>query len=177
MTTPTLESVLQSLSRCRTMQGKPIVMKGASPEDIKAASLATGLQFPLPLQLWLSKVNGLEIMGAQFYGANKIAETVNQIPVYRNLSLLPVAGDGCGNHYLAALDRNPADPPIVFVEGIAGRDVVSHIAASTLYAFIQFAVEYSLSPDDSLWPGDKDYVLEKDPGISSFGYSMPWEAS
>lgn len=176
MNKPNLNTLLQILAKSRTYSGGSIAYRGASTIEIKEASIEIGMEFPADLQSWLTKVDGAEVIGCDFLGAKEIVKIASMIPEYRSASFLPIAGDSHGNHYVAVLGDNPLDPPIVFVEGILGRTNVCYIAASTLFIFIKNALERSLNYDDSLWPGDKDYVLREDPKIASFGYPLPWEA-
>jgi hypothetical protein len=176
MAKPTLDSLLQILNRCRTYSGDPVNSRGSSAAEIQAASLKTAMEFPPDIRDWLGKVDNVEIPGIVLYGTNEIAKTVAISQEYKSASFLPIGGDSCGNDYVAALAKNPKDPPIVFVEGILGRTKACYIAASSFNLFIKFALERSMSPDDYGWPGDEKFVLKQDPSIASFGYPLPWEA-
>lgn len=172
---PSIDSLIKHLRRCRTIRDESVNLRGADPAAINGLAEATGLRIPPPLRAWLSHVNGVELPGCHFYPTHHIAEDFHRYPEYVAASLLPIAGDGCGDHYLAAIRKNEIDPPIVFVDAEIGRDTVSYIAASNLYTFIEFFLTYALDPDGSRWPGNSGYVLAHDPDIASFGYPLPWE--
>lgn len=175
MTKPTIKEILQILNESKDPDGDPIKIRGNSPDIIKSASEQVGLVFPPDIQEWFSYTSGPEVRGMDFYSLDYIVQKVQFFHEYKEALFLPIAGDSCGNDYVAALKGNPKNPPIVFVEGILGRNKPQYIASSSFYVFVKHALERSLAYEDSLWPFDKAFVLQNDPLITSFGYRLPWE--
>jgi hypothetical protein len=89
--------------------------EGDAPEGASAAELAVlsdrlGRSLPLALRSWLSVCRGAAIGPGGVFGQRPDRPDLDMprigdlFPEWRMLGWLPVAGDGCGNYYVLALD-------------------------------------------------------------------------
>ncbi len=83
---------------------------GASAVELAILSDRLGCSLPLAMRNWLSVCRGAAIGPGGVFGQRPdrpsldMARIRDLFPEWRTLGWLPVAGDGCGNYYILALD-------------------------------------------------------------------------
>ncbi|MBM2622806.1 SMI1/KNR4 family protein [Actinoplanes sp. LDG1-06] len=115
---------------------------GVSDHDL--ADLQRRLGCPLPTELveWLRICKGEAIGAGGVFGARPdqdhldIATYLTLYPRWRELSWLPVAGDGCGNYYVL-VGSGPLAGKVAFVDTMSDPDSVEVIAGDSLWTFLQ----------------------------------------
>ena len=136
--------------------------------DRELARFEREFRLTLPEQLvaWLKLSNGIVLSGGYLYpldsgpSADSIAQSIREHPEILGSGMLPVAGDGCGNHY-AMLLTHPRQP-IVYVQ-LEEPDKPAFVVASSVWALVQFFLL-----DDKRWWTDKNWVLQIDPAVAEF---------
>ena len=84
--------------------------EGASAADLAVLSDRLGCTLPLALRNWLSVCRGAAVGPGGVFGERPDRPSLDMavirdlFPDWRLLGWLPVAGDGCGNYYVLALD-------------------------------------------------------------------------
>ncbi|MFG0285954.1 MAG: SMI1/KNR4 family protein [Phycisphaerales bacterium JB039] len=124
------------------------------------------LTLPEQLVAWLKLSNGILLSGGYLYpldgdsSADSIAQSIREHPEILGSGMLPVAGDGCGNHY-AMLLKDPRQP-IVYVQ-LEEPDTPAFVVASSIWALVQFFLL-----NDTRWWTDKEWALQVDPAVAEF---------
>ena len=85
---------------------------------------------------------------------------------------VPVAGDGCGNYYVAV----PANDewPVVFIDTMENPEEPAFVVASAVLRFVVALLEKELGNDG--WPFRQGQVTASDPDITRFAdrFTLPW---
>jgi hypothetical protein len=100
-------------------------------------------------------------------------------PHWRDRGWIPVAGDGCGNHYvLDTTVTTRTGHPILFldhersVEQVC--DTADHVTASGLWPFLRYNFLDEIHAAYDLF--DEQEALSQDPGLADdVGVPRPWE--
>lgn len=154
--------VLRILARFKS-ENKGNVFPPQSASAIERAESRLGFRIPRQLQEFLSACNGIEAGRDALFGVVPPKDCFDlvsiylDIPRFKELGILPVGGDGCGNYYVLDIDSGG----VYFFESL-DEDVI-YIVASDFWHFAYFY----LTEDSAkvLWPGEKKYVLKADPNI------------
>ncbi len=101
-----------------------------------------------------------------------LEEVYSLHPTWAAHSWFPIAGDGCGNYYVAAKcgDRWP----VVFVDTAEDPSAVAYVVASGVLRFVAFLLQKELGTEG--WPFRRDYVVGSDPDILEMSrcFPLPW---
>ncbi len=162
--------------------------QAATDGAIEGCEKRLGVRFPSQLKAWLKTFNGMRAPPGNFYGISPNCEgdcieemMESDFPDYRSRKWIPVAGDGCGNHYVIPYGADVA--PILFVATTSCHDAAAYVVASDLEHFLELVFEHEIrickgdlgafTPD---WPFDEQFVRERDPQIARFNsVPLPWE--
>ena len=82
-------------------------------------------------------------------------------PRWLELRWIPVAGDGCGNYYLA----------VPCVDTMADPEAASYVVASDVLRFAEVLLDKEMGAVG--WPFDAAVVLREDPGLARFEGRLP----
>ncbi|MGH3389067.1 MAG: SMI1/KNR4 family protein [Actinomadura sp.] len=153
---------------------------GASEAELLDLTRRLGVALPGDLASWLRVCKGEAIGPGGVFGtlpadeSHDIAARSALFPTWRVRGWLPVAGDGCGNHYMLLTDGRLTGF-VCFVEAVADPDRIDYVAASSLWRFLFFLFRAELG--DRSWPFDADEVTAIDPRITEAPAALlPWEA-
>jgi hypothetical protein len=130
-------------------------------------------------QGWLSFVNGTVkgpggLYGIYLAGAFDVNSLFKIHPNWPKQKWLPVAGDGCGNHYLQNADSTSPFFGFVFFVDSSEPDEITYFVASTLWHFLCSLFRYDLG-QEKRWPFDPSYVLGIDPDLRRVPLArLPW---
>lgn len=93
-------------------------------------------------------------------------------PGWREHGWVPVAGDGCGNYYVAVPTGD--DWPVVFIDTMEDAQQPAFIVASGVLKFVIALLEKELG--DTRWPFCEAAVTASDPRITAFAdkFALPW---
>ena len=151
---------------------------GLSTADCDAFEQRTGIRMPDDLRQWLVIANGPCIGPGGLYGICPrrphldMEGLLARFPHWAERQWIPVAGDGCGNHYVIATQQEYGDGyPVLFVDTSSNPDSPSFIIASDIGHFLVGLLEKELGAKD--WPFNQAYVIKADPEIRSF-YNLPF---
>jgi len=140
----------------------------------------TSVPVPPPLRSWLLKVNGAAIGAGYTYGIecdreNEIEFLYSLRPEWAEKAWLPIANDGCGNHYLIPTKHEYGPGyPVFFVDTSVAPNEPDYLCASSINLFFLLLLEWVL--DDTDWPFDKEFTLRRDPEFLKFtGIRYPWD--
>jgi cell wall assembly regulator SMI1 len=155
----------------------------ASESDIFGFEERTGIQLPNELRTWLQEVNGVVVGPGGLFGLRPDEEYLNAEAIVRHWKRynwagkgwFPLAGDGCGNHYVM-LTRYLGDAsPVGFVDTGCDPSKVYYVVGSNLWCFLGFLLRRELGKVG--WPFQKEFVEKQDPAISRFeDLCLPWNA-
>jgi cell wall assembly regulator SMI1 len=156
--------------------------EGLSESECDAFEQRTGIRLPNDLRQWLGLVNGPCIGPGGLYGIHTRRSHLDmegflaRFPQWRASKWIPVAGDGCGNHYVVATRHEyGSGDPVLFVDTSTTPDAPSFIVSSDIGHFIVALLEQELGSKG--WPFDKVYVTKADPAICEFyDVPVPWTA-
>jgi cell wall assembly regulator SMI1 len=155
---------------------------GASEKELSELELRTGLRIPAEFRAWLVEVNGAMIGPGGVFGARdrrdvlSIEGCVRLFPAWRKLGWMPIASDGTGNFWVTLLGPDKSNGWVAFIDAQIDPEVISYYAATTVFRFLGFLLEAELG--ERGWPGDKSYVLARDPGLLRVPDCLaPWNAS
>ena len=100
---------------------------------------------------------------------------LEMFPGWQTKKWIPIAGDGCGNHYiLATQDDYGAGFPVLFIDCSMDDESPAFIVASDIGHFLAFLLGKELGV--SGWPFDEASVVHADPSIRHFqGVALPWD--
>jgi cell wall assembly regulator SMI1 len=95
-------------------------------------------------------------------------------PAWIERRWVPVAGDGCGNYYVAI----PHDGgwPVVFIDTMEDAEAPAFVVASGVLRFVVALLEKELGGEG--WPFNEQKVRSSDPDIARFAgaLTLPWMA-
>jgi hypothetical protein len=155
---------------------------GVEDNDCNDFQLRSGIILPHDLRVWLKLANGPCVGPGGLYGIHPFRDHLDMevflslFPSWRERGWIPIAGDGCGNHFVLPTNQAYGNGfPVLFVDTSFSPDSVSYIAASDLGHFLVFLLGRELG--NRGWPFDKDFVMLSDPRIVQFrGVDFPWAA-
>ncbi len=152
---------------------------GASETAFKNFERRTGLQLTAQFRAWLAEINGAMIGPGGLFGVREpsdflsIEKCLRMYPKWRELGWVPVASDGTGNYWVTAPGPGRSDGWVAFIDTHLDPDAFERYAASTVFRFLGFLLESELG--NRGWPGNKEYVLARDPGLLSVPEALaPW---
>jgi hypothetical protein len=174
------DQILELLRQVPRPPGDSIPL-GVTDEEIAQFEERTGLVVPAMLRSWLRLTNGPCIGPGGFYGINPIRshlgmeDYLSRFPHWKRRKWLPVAGDGCGNHYIIPTQNEfGLGYPVVFVDVGRAADSPSYVVASDLEHFIVGTLQKEIG--DTGWPFSRGKTLAFDPRLSDFrAIPFPWE--
>jgi hypothetical protein len=187
MGSPSIQVEVLSLVRQAVLPPEGTLPAGASSEALDAFSRTYPLRLPKELEEWLLHYNGPLIGPGGLYGIqterkwDDIGAIYTLHPEWLDAGWIPVAGDGCGNHYVLDTTVTLGDMhPIYFVDHEQGYDHADYIVASNLWSFLRFLLANDARKDPlfARWPFDKPFVLAEDPALGDYAgpVPLPWEA-
>lgn len=147
---------------------------GASDREIEEFQDRNALVLPESLREWLKICNGACVGPGGVYGLRAdfrlidIDTIFGLYPEWEVKKWIPVAGDGCGNHYLLLPDES-----VCFFDTQCDPAKAMYLVGSSLSHFLVFLFRRELG--EGGWPFDSMYVLTHDPEISRCGAApKPW---
>jgi cell wall assembly regulator SMI1 len=150
---------------------------GATGEELRDLERRMGRSLPVSLLEWLRVCKGEAIGPGGVYGARPdrphldIARVLSGFPGWRDAGWIPVAGDGCGGHYILVTSGDQARQ-VAFVDQ-ADTTSIDYVVASGLWPFLSFILRRGAG--EIGWPFDQQMVLAADPAMaSSPGSLLPW---
>lgn len=157
------------------------IPSGVTDEEIAHFEERTGIVVPAMLRRWLRVTNGPCVGPGGFYGIQplrshlEIEEYLNLFPDWKKRQWIPVAGDGCGNHYIIPTQNEfGLGYPVLFIDVGRAVDSPSYVVASDLEHFVVGTLRKEMG--DAGWPFSRDRTLAFDPGLSDFhAVPFPWE--
>jgi cell wall assembly regulator SMI1 len=151
---------------------------GADPAEIEALGGRLGMPLPAELAAWLAVCRGEPIACGGVYGIRPdldyadLEAALALQPEWLDSGWLPVAGDGCGNHYVL-LTKGPRTGFVGFIDTAADPDRIDYLVASGLWRFLRFLFEEDLGRKG--WPFDRNLVLAEDPNLTTAPADLlPW---
>jgi cell wall assembly regulator SMI1 len=151
---------------------------GAGHGELQDLARRMGTGLPGELVEWLRVCRGEAIGPGGVYGARPdcdrldMATVLASYPSWRDSGWLPVAGDGCGDHYVL-LTTGPLAGCVGFVEAVTDPDRIRYLVASDLWHFLFFL--FSADLGERSWPFDAPAVLVEDPGLARTPAALlPW---
>jgi hypothetical protein len=172
-----LERIKELLSQVPRAPDEPIP-SGLTDEVVLEFEKRAGLSMP-PEQAGLLRLsNGPCVGPGGIYGVRStrhsldIEEFYESYPGWKHRGWVPVAGDGCGNYYVAL--HADDEWPVVFIDTMQDAEQPAFVVASGVLAFVVFLLERELG--ETGWPFDEVKVTSSDPRIASFGdvFRLPW---
>ncbi|MGH3342120.1 MAG: SMI1/KNR4 family protein [Carbonactinosporaceae bacterium] len=169
-----VEGVMALVERA-VAEGEEEPHPGASPEQIAELQRALGFPMPGELATWLRLCNSSVGLHGIFYGTGNQRPDLNiewhldRHPYWRDQRWIPVADDSCGNHYVIDCSQHlTATPAAYFIDHTEDEDSLAYAVAATLPSLLRFLLEEDLEvPGYEGWPFDANYVLSKDPDLST----------
>lgn len=159
------------------------IPSGVTDEEIAQFEERTGISVPTTLRSWLRITNGPCVGPGGFYGIHPLRSHLEmedyliRYPDWSKRQWIPVAGDGCGNHYIMPTQNDfGAGFPVLFIDVGKAVDSPSYVVASDLEHFIVGILRKEIG--DTGWPFHQDNTLTFVPGLSEYhGVPFPWEAT
>ena len=154
---------------------------GVTDEELAQFEERTGLVVPAMLRSWLSLTNGPCVGPGGFYGIHPLRSHLDiegylsQFPDWKKREWIPVAGDGCGNHYIIPTQNEfGLGNPVVFVDVGRAVESPSYVVASDIDHFVLGTLRKEM--DDTGWPFNRERTLAFDHRISDFhAVPFPWK--
>ena len=154
---------------------------GVGNDQCDRFSARTGIALPDELREWLKLSNGPCVGPGGLYGIETYRKHLDiemylaLFPSWRTKGWIPIAGDGCGNHYVVATRQEYGEGfPVLFVDCGNDPESPAFIAASSIGHFLKFLLEKELRVSGG--PFDEVRVVQADPEIRRFqGVAPPWE--
>ncbi len=119
--------------------------EGATAQQLRDFEQRTQFRVPHQIEDWLLFCNGPNVAEGGVYGIRPdrpfldIESHLAYEPEWRKNKWLPVAGDGCGNYYVAVLDPDDLTScPIFFVDHEVDYDELNHQIASDFWTFLHW---------------------------------------
>jgi len=151
----------------------------ATNEEIVDAEASLRMSFPPELREFLLFLNGPCIGPGGIFGISTkreyldIRRILERHPVWKDRGWIPVAGDGCGNYYVAVKDAEGF--PVCFIDTIQDELSLAYVVASDVWMFVWFLLGAELRKNG--WPFDRGYLMAHDPAIAGCTVApMPWDA-
>ena len=151
----------------------------ALPSDIQQLQSVIGYKLPSSISKWLASCNGCASGPGGLFGIRPddtrldILSKYRLYPTWRNKGWIPVAGDGCGNYYVATPDP-PLDAPMFFVDTAIDCEKLDYVVASDVRAFAFFLLDRESGHEG--WPFGREWVLRIDSGILAASLApLPWK--
>jgi hypothetical protein len=153
----------------------------ASQQELDELQRYLGFDLPGRLLQWLTRCNGLTCGPGGLFGTGAARPSLNIehilriFPAWQERRWIPVAGDGCGNHYILDAGRRwLASSAIYFVDVMDDPNTPAYCVASDLPKFLTFLLEKEIS--GSGWPFDRDFVVARDAEILAIADPalLPW---
>lgn len=157
-------------------------LRGIGTTEAEALRVMLAREIPSDLSQWLHIANGLCAGPGGLFGFGTREEHLDieflwsLFPDWRARGWIPVAGDGCGNYYVLAIqDECAGSDPVLLVETLDNADTGSYVVASSLAHFLRFYLEDDIGRTG--WPFNEGHVLERDPALLNFDWlTLPWHA-
>lgn len=156
-----------------------LMPKGATRREIKLFEKRTRFVIPVDVRRWLGRYNGTLLCSGGTYGintGNDRLEIEDHLSFYTNWGArgwLPVASDGCGNHYVVDLGSSLRGHPVYFVETVMDEDKAAYVVGSNIWQFFRFLLMRAVGAGG--WPFNKQFVLDLDPDLEMCETaSLPW---
>ena len=155
---------------------------GVSDEELVGFTQRTRIEMPDGLRDFLKITNGPCVAPGGLNGIRPVPRTELDIetrfqsyPDWLDRKWIPIAGDGCGNHYIIPTQREYGDGyPVLFVDVGDSLDSPSYIVASDIWHFVVFLLEDEMCSTG--WPFNKEFMLREDPDILHYvGVPLPWQ--
>jgi hypothetical protein len=158
------------------------IPEGITDAELNSFEERTGIALPEDVREWLKVANGPCVGPGGLFGLGEIHKHFNiysfleMYPCWKKKKWIPIGGDGCGNYYVVATQREYGEGfPVLFVDTLVSPELPSYIAASDIGHFLIFLLERELG--NMAWPFNEKVVTTNDPGILHFtGIPLPWEA-
>jgi hypothetical protein len=172
-----IERILELLSRVPRAPEQPIP-SGLKDEAILEFEKRSGLSMPPEQAEFLRLSNGPCVGPGGIFGIRPamdfldIENVLGMHPGWRGRGWVPVAGDGCGNVYVAV--HSGKDWPVVFIDTMEDAEQPAFVVASGVLVFIVSLLEKELGKTG--WPFNQAEVTRSDPRINVFGdiFRLPW---
>ena len=174
--------------------------------DLEGFVRDIGMPVPDDLRAWLKMANGPSVPPRLFgLRTRSDIESILEIhPNWKMKKWIPIGNDGCGNYYVVPTQQEfGAGFPVMFIDTMEWSETPTYLVASSVGAFLKFFLESEIilselvplyktmldegawgnrlaiginDPRRPKWPFDKQYVVERDPGILGFSKELlPWE--
>lgn len=162
-------------ARLARLAGSPPI--GATTDEIHLLSHALGFRPPQDLNHWLSICRGVSLPRgcvACLLGTHRPLDIPSAIlPQWRAHRWIPIANDGCGQHYCLLADRDPA--PVAFFEDTA-PDEPQYLVASGLFSFLDMALAAEEHDTEPAW-SKPDAFFAADPAAAKIvQVPFSWDA-
>ncbi len=153
---------------------------GLTDQELDDFTRTVGVSIPPEqadlLRLW----NGPCVGPGGVFGVRTALDSLDLIQLYdshpdwREKRWAPIAGDGCGNYYVA-IARNEGWP-VVFIDTMEDSGSPAYIVASGVFRFMIALLEREL--EDTGWPFNEARVTASDPSITNYAetFPLPWRA-
>ncbi|MFC3833836.1 MULTISPECIES: SMI1/KNR4 family protein [Deinococcus] len=158
----------------------PQAFAGIQRERITVYSAEIGIPFPPSLLEWLIHANGASVESQYLVGIDGTLPTdmpslYTLHPNWKAAGLIPVASDGCGNHYVIATRQEYGKGcPVLFIDHERNADIPDFLVASDFSIFVSEFVRREANGSNG-WPFDPQSTLRIDPNLASFsGAPLPW---
>lgn len=159
----------------------PGLPEGLSDSDIKDFEHRNEIVVPTSLHEWLKFTNGPSIGAGGVRGIRTrypeydIEHYYKRHPLWLRRGWIPIAGDGCGNHYVVATrDEDGPGNPVFFIDCHMDKSQPAYVVASDIWHF--FKSYLSREVMEIGWPFDPAYVLREDPSLAEYSkVPKPWE--
>ncbi len=179
----TQQSDLQSIKAL--LHGMPLPPNQPLPAGVTDGALAMAerrLKQTLPRQ-WkalLRLSNGPCVGPGGLFGIRPALEFLDSeallesYPHWVASGWIPVAGDGCGNYFVAVPHNGLW--PVVFVEMTVDPTRPAYVVASSILRFVVALLEKEAGATG--WPFDERTVMASDPGMPALetAFTLPWKA-
>jgi hypothetical protein len=161
--------------------------EGATDQELFAFEKSMVLRLPVELKEWLRTCNGPCVGPGGIYGVSPAPDFLSieahlaSVPDWKTRGWFPVAGDGCGNHYVLDSNSGSGDQhPIYFIDHELSLTEPQYIVASNLWQFLRFLLQAELDRLHGIppsWPFHEATVRAADPGLAQYSgkVSFPWE--
>jgi hypothetical protein len=174
-----IEQISELLNQVPRPPEDPIP-SGVTDEEIAQFEDRTAIIVPAMLRSWLRVTNGPCVGPGGFYGIRPlrshldIEESLKQYPDWSKRQWIPVAGDGCGHHYIIPTQNEfGLGYPVLFIDVGMAVDSPSYVVASDLEHFIVGILRKEIG--DTGWPFRRTNTLTFDPQLLGYhGVPFPW---
>lgn len=146
-----------------------LIPRGATSREVELFEKRTSLIIPTTVRRWLGRYNGTLLGPGGTYGihtGNDRLEIEDVLSFYTNWPArgwLPVASDGCGNHYVVDVGLHSHGHPVYFVETVMDEDRAAYVVGSDIWRFFRFLLRREIG--EAGWPFNKQFVLNLDPDL------------